>query len=199
MSAPLVLASGSAIRRQILKNAGVPFDVQRPDVDEDEIKAARASESTEAVAQDLADEKALTVSRARPEVCLAADQILRFDGRRFDKPKSRVELVHRLMDMQNRAHELVGAVTLARGGHILDRYLEVSRLAMRPMTRHEIDAYLDEAGPKVLSSVGGYQFEGRGARLFEWVDGDYFAILGLPLLPVLAMLRRHGVIDGSVA
>lgn len=193
-AARLTLASASAIRAAILANAGVAFDVVRPDVDEDAIKiAARAEGHTlQETAQRLADAKALAVRAPGP--VLGADQILSFEGQGFDKPRSIEEARARLTLLQGRPHTLINAVSIARGGRVVFRSLEEPRLFMRALTLAEIDAYLSAAGPDILASVGAYQVEALGARLFERIEGDYFAVLGLSLHPVLGYLRREGLL-----
>ncbi|OFX02639.1 MAG: hypothetical protein A3E78_07925 [Alphaproteobacteria bacterium RIFCSPHIGHO2_12_FULL_63_12] len=193
-AARLTLASASAIRAAILANAGVAFDVVRPDVDEDAIKkAARAEGLTlPETAQHLADAKALAVRAAGP--VLGADQILSFEGQGYDKPRTREEARARLALLQGRPHTLINALTIAREGRVVFRHLEEPRLFMRALSPAEIDAYLDAAGPDILASVGAYQVEALGARLFERIEGDYFAVLGLSLHPVLGYLRRAGLL-----
>jgi septum formation protein len=184
----LVLASGSAVRATILKNAGVSFRVVSPDVDEAALKRQLAGESLEKIAAALADAKALAV-RAPAAFVLGSDQILEFRGVAYDKPASRAEAAERLMTMQGDVHTLINAVSIAREGDIVFRHLARPALRMRPMTRREVDAYLARAGDKVLRSVGAYEVEGLGAQLFEAIEGDYFSVLGLSLFPVLEFLR----------
>ncbi len=196
MSAPLILASGSSIRARILAAAGVPFEVIKPDVDEDAIKraAANAGLTLQQTAQRLADEKALAVAAGKDRLVLGSDQIMAFEGKGFDKPRSIEEARDRLLLLQGKTHTLINAVSIARGGKIIDRTLDEPVLHMRPMSAAEIDAYLAAAGPEILASVGAYQVEALGSRLFDRIDGDYFAVLGLSLTPVLAYLRREGLL-----
>ena len=196
MSKRLILASGSAIRARILDSAGLVFDVMRPEVDEAAIKrAALATGRTLAeIAQLLADAKALAVAAPPDALALGADQILAFDGEGFDKPQSMAEARARLLRLQGRDHALINASAIARGGRIVFRHLAAPRLFMRAMTADEIDAYLAAAGEEILSSVGAYQVEALGSRLFERIEGDYFAVLGLALHPVLGYLRREGLL-----
>ncbi len=191
----LILASGSAIRAQILKSAGVAFDVVKPDVDEDAIKrdAAHRGFSVEDTATRLADAKARAVV-APGRAILGSDQILAFDGQIFDKPKTMKEARERLQLLQAREHRLINAVTIVKDGAIVFRHLDAPRLFMRAMTDQEIDAYLKEAGDDILASVGAYQVEALGSRLFDRIEGDYFAVLGLSLYPVLGYLRREGML-----
>ncbi len=195
MPSEIVLASGSAIRAKILTNAGIPFSVIKPGVDEAITKQALSGETAETVALALAKEKALTVSERTQGVTIGADQVLRFDGRLFDKVETMHEARARLTMLRNSEHELVGAVALARGGRILDTHIAVSHLTMRDYSDAFLDQYLDQEGEAILASVGCYQFEGRGAQLFSRIDGDYFAILGMALLPTLAMLRASGMLS----
>jgi septum formation protein len=193
MTAPsLVLASASPIRADILKAAGLRFDVAHPGVDEAAIKRALAGEDLARVAEALAEAKALAVA-APGALVVGADQILECEGRAFDKPADRGAAAARLFALQGRSHTLVNSVVVARDGEIVFRRRERPTLAMRALTEREIDAYLDRAGPGVLKSVGAYQVEGLGAQLFERIEGDYFAVLGLSLLPLLGFLRGAGV------
>ena len=192
----LILASGSAIRAAILRGAGVPFEVIKPGVDEDVIKkdAAANGLNLEATAQALADAKALAVSTKHAGLVLGSDQILEFEGGGFDKPADMAEAKERLMLLQGASHRLLNGVAFAQDGEIVERRLSAATLYVRPMDEAEIDAYLAAAGPAILSSVGAYQVEGLGARLFDRIDGDYFTVLGLSLFPTLDICRRHGVI-----
>ncbi|MEZ5892722.1 MAG: nucleoside triphosphate pyrophosphatase [Parvularculaceae bacterium] len=188
----ITLASGSVIRAAILKGAGVEFAVIRPDVDEAAIKrlALAGGKTLQETAQLLADEKARAVKA--PGAIIASDQILNFEGQGFDKPSSMDEARQRLAALQGREHSLINAVTIMRDGEIAFRRVDEPRLLMRAMSASEIDAYLKAAGSEILASVGAYQVEGLGSRLFERIEGDYFAVLGLALHPVLGYLRREG-------
>lgn len=188
----ITLASGSAIRAAILRGAGVDFDIVRPAVDESAIKEAALAEgkTLRDAAQLLADAKAQAVAAAG--AVIASDQILNFRGRGFDKPQSMDEARERLLELQGAAHSLINAVTIARDGEIAFRHIDEPRLFMRPMTANEIDMYLAAAGEDILESVGAYQVEALGSRLFDKIEGDYFAVLGLSLHPVLGYLRREG-------
>jgi septum formation protein len=196
VTAPLILASGSVIRARILAAAGVPFEVVKPDVDEDAVKraAAIAGLTLQQTAQRLADEKALAVAAGKDRLVLGSDQIMAFEGRGFDKPRSIEEARGRLLLLQGKTHTLINAVSIARGGEIIHRALDEPVLHMRPMSASEIDAYLAAAGAEILASVGAYQVEALGSRLFDRIDGDYFAVLGLSLTPVLGYLRREGLL-----
>ncbi len=192
----IILASGSAIRAEILRGAGVRFEIVKPNVDEAAIKseAASAGKPLEQMAMHLAEAKTLDVAKSTEAIVIGADQILEFEGRAYDKPQNMDEARMRLMDMAGATHTLINAVTIARHGRLIWRHLERPRLWLRDLTEAEIDAYLAAAGPEVLSSVGAYQLESIGARLFEKIDGDYFSVLGLCLFPVLDCLRREGAL-----
>jgi septum formation protein len=192
----VILASGSAIRAQVLAAAGVPFEIVKPDVDEDAVKrdAAQSGMALRDIAQRLADAKASSVRRPG-SVVIGSDQIMAFEGRGFDKARSVREARERLALLQGKPHTLINAVSIARDGVIAFRHLDEPQLHMRTMSDDEISAYLADAGEGILASVGAYQVEARGARLFERIDGDYFAVLGLSLLPVLGYLRREGLLE----
>lgn len=193
----VILASGSAIRAKILNDAGVDFDIIKPDVDEDVIKRSSQEKGLdlEATAALLADSKALAVDSPEKAFVIGSDQIMEHDGVAYDKPKSLEEAAVRLKKLQGQRHTLINAVSIAQDGRIIQRFLDRPALYMRAMPDEEIDAYIAASGPSVLSSVGAYQVERLGARLFDRIDGDYFAVLGLSLYPVLRFLRDAEVLD----
>lgn len=196
-SAPrIVLASGSAIRRDILTAAGAPFEVMKPDVDEEEVKAQgrRDGLDLETIAMRLAEAKCMAVASKTSAIVIGSDQIMEFEGRAYDKPASFEEARARLIEMQGAAHTLINAIAVARNGRIIWRNLDRPKLFMRKMTGAEIDAYLAACEPDILHSVGAYQVEKLGARLFERIEGDHFAVLGLSLYPLLELLRREGAL-----
>ncbi|NWG70492.1 MAG: Maf-like protein [Parvularculaceae bacterium] len=188
----LILASSSAIRARILREAGVAFEARSPGVDENAIKKRLIGSNPVDLAQTLADAKAAAI--AEPDAfVLGSDQILEFEGRAHDKPATRAEAADRLAMLGGKTHTLINAVSIARNGKIAFRHVERPSLRMRPLSHEEIERYLDKAGPGVLSSVGAYQVESLGAHLIERIDGDYFSVLGLSLFPVLGFLRAQGV------
>lgn len=192
-----VLASGSAIRAELLRRAGLEPMVAPAAVDEDEVKTSlKATQATaEAAAETLAELKAKRVSPRYPEaLVLGCDQLLECEGRWFDKPADRAAAQAQLLALSGREHRLVSAAVIIRGGQRVWQEVDVARLTMRALSPEFIDLYLDRAGAAVLGSVGAYQLEGLGVQLFSRIEGDYFTILGLPLLPLLAYLRRHGVV-----
>jgi septum formation protein len=191
----LILASGSASRRAMLEAAGMTFEIDPPHTDEE---AAKASLRTEGLkpreqADALAELKALSVSRRRGGFVIGGDQMLAIEGQTLDKPKDRAEARAHLKQLSGKTHELISAVVVARDAAVIWRHIETPRLKMRTLSDPFIENYLDRAGDEVLASVGAYQLEGLGAQLFERVEGDYFAVLGLPLLPLLSFLREHGM------
>ena len=191
----LVLASGSAARRALLAGAGLAFAVVAPDVEEGVIKAAMRAEgeSAEETALALADAKAASLTD--PEaVVIGADQILVCDGDWFDKPADLAMARAHLLRLRGRMHELVTAVTCWQGGLRLWWHVARPALTMRAFSDAFLDAYLDAEGDAVLGCVGAYRFEGRGVQLFERVEGEQSAVLGLPLLPLLTFLREAGCV-----
>jgi septum formation protein len=189
-----VLASGSASRRAILENAGLVFDTDPADVDEDALKHGHDGDLS-ALALRLAEAKALAVSARRPgELVIGADQVLDFEGRLFDKARSAREAEERLKMLRGRVHWLKGGIAAARDGAIVWRHACESRMAMRDFSDDFLAGYMLAAGDILTKGVGAYAYEGLGAQLFDSVEGDFYAVLGLPLLPVLSMLREQGAV-----
>ncbi len=197
MSAPvLVLASGSRTRAAMLEQAGVSAILDKPLVDEDEVKAAGRAEGVpaDAVAEALAELKAQRIARRHPgALVVGADQMLECEGHWFDKPADRAAARAQLLDLRGRTHRLVSCAVVVRDGERMWHKVDSARLTMRNFSEAFLDDYLDRVGDEVLHSVGAYQLEGLGAQLFQRVEGDFFTILGLPLLPLLGFLRVHGV------
>ena len=193
----LVLASQSATRMRLLKAAGIAFTAVAPSVDERAMEAPlvlRGGSPTE-IAVALADAKAIDVSESEKDaLVIGADQTLDCDGERWTKPPSLAVAHQQLARLSGRTHRLHSAVAVARNGRVAWRYHDSASLTMRPLSAAAIDAYLGEVGDAARTSVGAYQVEGPGIRLFERIDGDYFTILGLPLLPLLLYLRGEGAI-----
>lgn len=192
----LILASTSAIRQQILTNAGIAFEAIGANVDEDHMKNAMRAEGAtpRAQADKLAEAKAIRVSQKRSGFVLGCDQILALGGESFDKAENLDQARERLLALRGKTHALECAVVIARDGVPIWRLVKTSHLKMRQFSDTFLDNYLREHGQEALASVGCYQYEGAGASLFEQVDGDFYAILGLPLLEVLAFLRLHNVV-----
>jgi septum formation protein len=189
----LVLASGSSSRARMLTAAGVAF-LQDP-ADIDEAALMRPGEEPGAVAAKLADAKALAVSARHPgALVLGGDSVLAFGAELIGKSPDAAAAKVLLTRLSGRAHRIVSAAALARNGQIVWSQLGEGQLTMRPLSSAFLDAYLAAEAPAVLASVGCYHLEGRGAQLFARIEGDYFSILGLPLLQVLAALREQGVL-----
>ena len=189
----LILASKSAARRAVLTDAGVPFTVQVADVDEDALKTPGVDPVELAV--ELARAKALAVSRHDAEAwVLGADQTLAFDGGLVSKAPTLAAARERLTAMRGRTHQLHSGAALARNGQVVWSGVDTVEMKMRDFSDAFLDAYLTAEAEALLACVGSYRLEGLGSQLFEAVDGDYFTVLGLPLWPVLAELRRAGVL-----
>ena len=191
---PPILASASAVRARLLVSAGVPVEQVASGVDEDPVKAEFGGLDHNSLALSLAEAKAAAVAAAHPgRLVIGADQLLVMGDRRFDKPRDLGEAAAHLAAFSGREHELVTAAAALRNGVVLWKRTERARLAVRPLSPAAIDAYLAVVGPAALASVGAYQLEGPGVQLFERVEGDFFTVLGLPLLPLLEFLRGEGV------
>lgn len=193
----LVLASGSATRAALLRAAGLAPLIDPAAIDEDQTKAALRADGADpaAAATALADLKAQRVSRRRPgALVLGCDQLLDCDGAWFDKPGDMAAARRQLLALRGRTHRLHCAAVAVRDGGRIWHQTAMAELTMRPFSESFLDSYLALAGEAVLGSVGAYQLEGPGVQLFSRVAGDWFTILGLPLLPLLGFLRDHGVL-----
>jgi septum formation protein len=196
-AAPLILASGSATRARMLRNAGVALETAAPAIDEAELKASLKQEGAPAarVAETLAEMKAQRIAPRFPgRFVLGSDQMLECDGDWLDKPESRDAAREQLRKLRGKDHSLITSAVLVRDGARIWHTTDRAALRMRNFSDAFLERYLDQAGEDVLHSVGAYQLEGIGAQLFERVTGDFFTILGLPLLPVIAILREHGMV-----
>ncbi|MBL8806639.1 MAG: Maf family protein [Rhodospirillales bacterium] len=194
---PVVLASQSRFRREMLERAGLEFAVDAAHVDESEIKLSmrQAGASVEDVATALAEHKARRVALRHPgTIVIGSDQMLDCGGVWFDKPADRAHAEGHLRALSGKTHRLVTAAVVFRNGTRVWHHTESAKLTMRPLEADFIRRYLDAMGEDAGSSVGAYQLEGLGAQLFSRVEGDFFVILGLPLLPLLGFLRAQGVI-----
>ncbi len=192
----VVLASASRSRLELLRHAGVQLRAEPARVDEAGIKTSLRAEQADAAAaaETLAELKATRVSQRVPgALVIGGDQILECEGHWFDKPPDRVRAAEHLRALGGKTHALVTAACVVHDGVRIWHHREAPRLTMRPLDEAFIESYLEAAGPEVLETVGAYRLEGLGAQLFTKVSGDYFTILGLPLLPLLGFLREHGV------
>ena len=193
---PLILASQSRARQMLLANAGIQFDAVAADIDERAVQKDSGLSAPGQIADLLAREKARLVSSKNPgRIVVGADQTLALGKRLFSKPAGRAQAAEQLRLLAGNSHELHSAVAVARDGKILFADVSIAKMTMRQLGESEIDAYLDQAGEAVTTSVGAYQLEGLGVHLFERIEGDHFTILGLPLLPLLAFLRRERLLN----
>ena len=193
----IILASGSSIRRDMLQNAGLDVEVQPARVDEAGIKSAMLAEDAPPrdIADKLAELKSLRISQKNPEaLVLGADQVLVHAKRLFDKPEDLSEAREHLELLSGQAHELLSAAVISENGKPVWRHIGRAQMIMRPLSAPFINAYLAAEREGVLETVGCYKLEGRGAQLFSRVQGDYFSVLGLPLLEILGFLRARGVL-----
>ena len=189
---PLILASQSRARQALLANAGIDFEAVPALLDERAVQQASDLSDPGDIAALLAREKSLSVSSHNPgRYVVGADQTLALENRLFSKPVGRAQAAEQLGALAGHRHQLHSAVAVIRDGKILFETKTIARMTMRRLGSGEIEAYLDEAGEAVTSSVGAYQLEGLGVHLFEHIEGDHFTILGLPLLPLLAFLRSE--------
>jgi septum formation protein len=194
----LVLASQSAGRRGLLEAAGVPHECQVAPIDEDAAKASLRAQGVSArdLADALAELKALRVSAKRPrDLVLGCDQTLALDdGTMLDKAEDKVALAAQLRLLSGKTHSLYSAAVIAEGGVAVWRHIERVKMMMRPLSESFIAEYVEQEGETVLGCVGGYRVESCGVQLFSKIEGSHFAIIGLPLLPLLDYLRTRGVI-----
>ena len=196
-SKPLILASQSEVRRRILAAAGLPVEVRPAGIDERGIEARSNAHGPADVARVLAGAKAHTVAAQMPaRLVLGADQTLALGEQRFSKPVDRAAAREQMRALSGKTHRLYSAITLVRDGRVLFEHVDTEELTMRALSDTFIDTYLDAVGDGALASVGAYQIESVGIHLFEKISGDYYAILGLPLLPLLDFLRKEGAVEG---
>lgn len=193
---PVTLASKSSTRQMILNNAGVAFEAVGPGVDEDAAKAGLLAEGVPPrdIADVLAEMKAVKVSAKRPGLVIGADQTLDLKGRLIDKVDTLEEARARLLELRGQVHKLHSAVVVARDGQPIWRIVETAKLSVRPFSEAWLDRYIERRGEALLWSVGCYELESEGVQLFDKIEGDYFAILGLPLVGLLDFLRLHGAL-----
>ncbi|CAN5907141.1 nucleoside triphosphate pyrophosphatase [soil metagenome] len=197
MSDPIILASKSAARTAVLTGAGVSFEIHVSGVDEDAVKTALLAQggTPRDVADALAELKAVKISRGRPGFVIGADQTLEFEGGLYDKAETVETARDRLKLLRGKPHKLHSAVVVAKDGQPIWREVATCTLTMRDFSDTFLEDYLAAEGPDALGSVGCYRLEGPGSQLFSKIEGDYFAILGLPLLGLLDLLRKHGALS----
>lgn len=191
----IILASQSAIRQQILQSAGLQFVARSPDYDEQTAKDALKGCSPKTLARELAAGKALTFAAKHPDdYVIGADQVLELQGQVFGKPSNPTEAKKQLQSLRGKTHQLHSAVCVSHQDKVAWHITETAELTMRNFSDEFLDTYLVSEGDQVIRSVGGYKIEGQGLQLFDKINGDYFTILGLPLLPLFAYFRQAGVI-----
>ncbi|MEM8616569.1 MAG: Maf family protein [Pseudomonadota bacterium] len=197
MTVPIILASGSASRRALLAGAGVEAEAVRPNVDEEAAKAAMRADgvSVRDQAMALAELKANKISLSRPGLVVGGDQMLNLGGTAFDKPANLEAAKDHLRRLSGKTHTLETAIVVSEAGAPVWRHLARPKLTVRSLDEAFIAYYVTNCGEALLSTVGAYQLEGLGAQLFNRIEGDYFSILGLPLLPLLDYLRVRGVLQ----
>jgi len=199
MTSELILASASASRQMLMRNAGLTFSSIPADIDERAIDARLEADGAvpETIALELAKAKAVAVSLLHPDAfVVGSDQTMSLGSRIYHKAKDMKEAHANLLSLSGKTHLLNCGVALARNGEVQWDAVSIARMTVRELSSEYVSRYLERSGSKVLSSVGAYQLEGEGIQLFNDIEGDYFTILGLPLLPLLTQLRELGVIDG---
>ena len=199
MTSTLILASSSPFRRMLMDNAGLVFQSVPAAIDERAIEEPleREGASPQVVALVLARAKAREVAARSPSaLVIGSDQTMSLGSRVYHKPADLDQAREQLMSLSGQTHQLNSAVVIMRDADVLWEHVAQAQLTVRALTSDFVERYLQRVGPKALTSVGGYQLEGEGIQLFSAVDGDYFTILGLPMLPLLNALRNLGAIDG---
>ncbi|WP_313612431.1 Maf-like protein [Agrobacterium sp.] len=198
MKPALILASSSSSRQTLMRNAGLEFTAQAADIDERLIEAPlqEAGSTPDQTALELAKAKALAVSALHPTaIVIGCDQTMSLGPRIYHKPKDMAEAAQHLLSLSGKTHRLNSAAVIAQNGQVLWQTVAHANLSVRQLSEDFVATHLERVGDKALTSVGAYQLEGEGIQLFTSIDGDYFTILGLPLLPLLEVLRKFGVIN----
>ena len=185
----IILGSSSPSRRKILKNSGVIFTTKKPPLNESKEKRKFKGSKKELPIY-LAEKKALSINSKKQDLVIGADQILLFKGRVYDKPKSLAEAKKHLLEFSGKTHHLISGTVIARNKTIIWRHLSLAKMKMHQLTKKTVDDYLALSGKKILKSVGAYNIEGYGVKLFNKIDGDYYSIVGLPIIPLLNKIKK---------
>lgn len=193
----LILASGSKSRQEMLRNAGVLFDVIPADIDEEKILSSMASDGHDVknIALKLSEEKSLKISDDNKEkYIIGSDQILSLNNKLYSKAKNKSQAKEKLLGLSGKTHQLTSAVSVTKNNQVLWSTFSQAQLSVKNLSEEKIDDYLDHAGDDIYNCVGCYALESIGIQLFDQIDGDYFTILGMPLLPLLTFLEKEGVL-----
>jgi len=195
MNKNIILASGSKARAQMLQNAGYNFAISPTNIDEQSLisVAVEKKERFEQIAMYLAEEKALAHEQKENAYIIGSDQLLIFNNRIYSKSENRDAARTKLLEMQEQSHQLISGVSVVKNGETLWRDYDIVTLTMKKLSAEQIDTYLDAAPDDALQCVGGYAIEGRGARLFNHVEGDFFTIMGMPLLKLIKFFDGEGI------
>ena len=185
----IILGSSSSSRRKILNNSGVVFTTKKPPLNES-IEKRKFKGSKKELPIYLAEKKALSINSKKQDLVIGADQILLFKGRVYDKPKSLAEAKKHLLEFSGKTHHLISGTVIARNKTIIWRHLSLAKMKMHQLTKKTVDDYLALSGKKILKSVGAYNIEGYGVKLFNKIDGDYYSIVGLPIIPLLNKIKK---------
>ena len=185
----IILGSSSSSRRKILNNSGVVFTTKKPTLNES-IEKRKFKGSKKELPIYLAEKKALSINSKKQDLVIGADQILLFKGKVYDKPKSLEEAKKHLLEFSGKTHHLISGTVIARNKTIIWRHLSLAKMKMHPLTKKTVDDYLALSGKKILKSVGAYNIEGYGVKLFNKIDGDYYSIVGLPIIPLLNKIKK---------
>ena len=187
----IILGSSSPSRKKILINAGISFKVEKPKIDE-EAQKKLYNKNKRGLAMYLAEKKALSIIANKEDLVISADQILFYQNTIYNKPKSLFEAKNHLKILSNRTHKLISGTVIAKNNKIVWRHSSEARMSMHKLSESDIDEYLSASGSKILNCVGAYNIEGFGSNLFRKIDGDFFSIVGLPLIDLLNTLKKLG-------
>ncbi len=187
----IILGSSSPSRKKLLRNTGIDFKVKNPNIDETAQKKKFKGKKKD-LAIYLAEKKALSIHARPKEIIIGADQILLYKNKIYDKPKSIQEATKHLKELSNKTHNLISGTVISKKNKIIWRHQSLSKMRMHKLTNKEINEYLSKSGKNILKCVGAYNIEGYGSKLFKHIDGDFFSIVGLPLIDLLNAIKKLG-------